>query len=310
MSGEKQIALSIIVTVVGGRGFLQRCLRRLAPQIEGKPIEVIVPYDSTAKSIHQLKTDFPQVIFLDMGVIKTNARPGTQAATHEIYDCRTAKGLNAARGKVLAILQDYGAPDPDWCKQVCEAHGLAYGVVGGAVEHEGRGILNWAVYFFDFGLYQLPLLEGPSSNLTDVNVSYKREILESVHGLWAERYKEVTVNRALANKGVIQWLRPQIVVRQDRGKLLFSQVAIERFYWGRLFGSLRAQEVPFVFRLFYIIVSPAIPLILIWRTAGKVFRDGRYRTRFLQSLPYFVAIALFRSAGEFVGWLTARESSL
>jgi hypothetical protein len=310
VSGENQIALSVVVTVVGGRDFLRRCLSRLAPQIEGKPIEVFVPYDSTANSIHELNKDFPQVIFLDMGVIKTNARPGTQAATHEIYDCRTAKGLTTARGKVLALLQDCGAPDPDWCDQVLEAHRLPHGVIGGAVEHEGRGVLNWAVYFLDFGLYQLPLFEGPSGNLTDVNVSYKREVLDSVNGLWADRYKEATVNRTLAKKGVVQWLRPQIVVRQDCGKLLFSQVAIERFYWGRLLGSLRAQEVPFLFRLFYITLSPAIPLLLIGRTARKVFAARRNRARFLQSLPQFVAIGLFRCAGEFVGWLTARESSL
>ena len=309
MSGENHIALSVVVTVVVGREFLRRCLTRLASQIEGKPIEIIVPYDSTAENIQQLKKDFPQVLFLNIGVIKTNARPGTQAAAHEIYDCRTAKGLKTARGKVLALLQDSGIPDPDWCEQVLQAHRLPHGVIGGAVEHEGMGALNWAVYFLDFGLYQLPLFEGPSGNLTDANVSYKREVLESVNGLWAERYKEVTVNRTLAKKGVVQWLRPQIVVRQDCGELLFSQIAIERFCWGRLFGSLRAQEIRFVLRLFYAILSPAIPLLLIGRTARKVFAARRNRAKFLQSLPQFVAIALFRSAGELVGCLTARESS-
>jgi hypothetical protein len=310
MTRENQIALSVIVTVVGGRRFLRRCLSRLTPQIEGKPIEVIIPYDFTANSICRLKKAFPQVSFLGIGVIKTSARPGTQAAAHEIYDCRTAKGLNIARGRVVAILQDYGVPDPDWCGRVLEAHQLPYGVIGGAVEHEGKGVLNWAAYFLDFGSYQLPLCEGPSENLTDANISYKHAVLELVRGLWAERYKEAAVNSALAKKGIVLWLRPQIVVRQNCGKQSFSQVAIQRFCWGRLFGCIRAQESPFMFRLFYIVISPVIPFILIARIAWKVFAGKRNRFRFIQSFPQVVAMILCRSAGEFVGYMTARESSL
>jgi hypothetical protein len=245
-----------------------------------------------------------------MGVIKTDARPGTQGAAHEIYDRRAAKGLSVARGEILALLQDYGAPSPDWCDQVLEAHRLSYGVIGGAVEHTGRGLLNWAVYFLDFGRYQLPLEEGPTKYLTDVNVSYKRDVLESVRGLWTERYKEVTANWALAKKGVVLWQRPQIVVHQDRGKLQFSELLAERFCWGRLFGSIRTREVPFVVRMYYILVSPAIPLVLLARMARKVFSTGRNRRRFILCLLQVTVMTLSWSLGEFVGYTTGRESSL
>jgi hypothetical protein len=306
---ENQIALSVIVTVVGGSRFVRRCLGRLAPQAAGQPVEILVPCDSTADDVLELQKEFPQVIFPNMGAVPTNAPRGTQAAAHEIYDRRTAAGLKTARGRVLALLQDYGVADPDWCEQVLRAHQLPPGVIGGAVEHFPGRILNWAVYFLDFGSYQLPLPEGPAVNVTDANVSYKREALESVSELWTERYQERAVNSALARRGVSQWLRPQIIVRQDCGRLLFSRVALERFSWGRLFGSLRAQEIPFASRLFYAALSPAIPLLLTWRTAAKVFRGKRNRAWFLGSLPYFVAVASCRSAGELVGCLTGRESS-
>jgi hypothetical protein len=309
MSAESKPILSVIVTIVGGATFLHKCLSRLIPQTEGRNIEVIVPYDSTASEIAELKNVFPQVLFVDMGVAKTDGRPGTQQAAHEIFDRRTAAGLNAARGEILALLQDYGSPDPSWCDRVLEAHRLPYDVIGGAVEHGGKGPLNWAVYFLDFGRYQLPLPEGPTDYLTDVNVSYKRAALESVRHLWAERYKEVTVNWALASKGAVLWQRPQIVVWQDRGTLSFSDLVVERFSWGRLFGCIRTREISPLTRLLYIALSPGIPLVLLARMAKKVFSTGRNRGKFMLALPQFAAMTFFWCLGEFAGYLTGREST-
>lgn len=310
MSAENKPSLSVIVTIVGGMTFLQKCLSRLVPQTEGRSIEVIVPYDSTANGIAQLKSVFPSVVFVDMGTVKTDARPGTQQAAHEMFDRRTAAGLNVARGEILALLQDYGAPDPNWCDQIVEAHRLPYGIIGGAVEHGGKGLLNWAVYFLDFGRFQLPLHEGPSEYLTDVNVSYKRAALESVRDLWADRYKEVTVNWALARQGKVLWQRPQIVVRQDRGTLSFRPLVAERFSWGRLFGCIRTREISPLARFLYITFSPGIPLVLLARIGRKVFGARRNLGRFIVSLPQLAALTVFWCLGEFVGYLTGRESSL
>jgi len=294
---------------VGGPSFLQRCLSHLVTQTENQPIEIIVPYDSTVANIEQIKKGYPQVIFADMGVVRTDAPPGTYAVAHELYDRRTAKGLSLARGEILALLEDYGAPDQDWCDQVIKAHRFPYGVIGGAVEHEGRGALNWAIYFMDFGRYRLPLREGPTDYLTDVNVSYKREGLELVRNLWKDRYNEAIVHWALAKKGVVFWLQPDIVVRQDRGELSFCGVTLERFWWGRLFGRVRRQQGKFVSPLFYSVLSPAIPIVLLGRITRKVLCGRRNLAQFLFSFPATVVFALSWSLGEVVGYVTGRESS-
>ena len=309
MSAEIKPVLSVVVTIVGGTTFTHRCLSSLVPQTVGRNIEVIVPFDSTAHGIDRLRKAFPAVVFADMGVVKTDGRPGSQQAAHEMFDRRTAAGLNAARGEILALLQDYGAPDSNWCDQVIEAHRLPYGVIGGAVEHEGGESLNWAVFFLDFGRHQLPLPEGPAVYLTDVNVSYKRPALESVRDLWAARYKEVTINWALAGKGTVLWQRPQIVVRQNRGQLSFRDLIAERFSWGRLFGCIRSREIAPLTRLLYVILSPGIPLLLLARMARKVFGTRRNRGRFIMALPQLAAMTFIWCSGEFVGYLTGRESS-
>ena len=146
MSAEIKPILSVIITTVGGKPFLQKCLIRLVSQTAGRDIEVIVPYDSTAREIAELKNIFSQVLFVDMGVVKTEGRPGTQQAAHEMFDRRTAAGLNAARGEILALLQDYGSPDPSWCDQLLEAHRLPYDVIGPRPSNMGERDLDWAFF--------------------------------------------------------------------------------------------------------------------------------------------------------------------
>lgn len=211
MAGENEIVLSVIVKIVGGQTFLRRCLDRLVSQIADRPIEVIVPYDATVSDIGECLRDYPGVAFLDMGVVRTHAPHNSRAVAHEMYDRRAAAGLVAAQGEVLAMLEDTAVPASDWCDQVLEAHRLPYGVVGGAVEHAGRGALNWAVYFQDFGRYQLPLREGPTASLTDVNVSYKRQALvsgfrgshrsELFHGPWPHSHTVCILDRCRGDGG-------------------------------------------------------------------------------------------------------------
>jgi hypothetical protein len=148
--------------------------------------------------------------------------------------------------------------------------------------------------------------EGGVRSLTDVNVSYKRRVLYLNKELWAERYNEAIVHWGLIKKGIMLWMRPQMIVRQDRGKLRPVQTARERFAWGRLFGSLRAREISAAGRVAYILLSPGIPFLLISRIGLKQFRGGSSWGQFLRTLPHILAMTLIWSIGEFVGSITAR----
>lgn len=309
MTSAARPELSVVVTTVGGPPFLARTLERLMPQTVDRPIEVLVPFDATLSDLDALRPRFPGVRFIDMGRVVTDAPAGTEGAAHELYDRRTAAGLCASRGRIVALLQDYGAPAPDWCEQVVLAHELPAGVIGGGVEHEGGDALNWAVYFLDFGRYQGPLREGPATYLTDVNVSYKRDALERVRELWRERYKEVTVNWTLAGLGVTLWQRPQMVVYQRRGRLGWKPLIIERFCWGRLFGALRVAQMTRARRALYALGSPAIPLVLLTRMTRTVVTTGRNRLAFIRALPHVAALTICWCAGESLGYLTGRATA-
>jgi hypothetical protein len=307
---EDRIQLSVVVRIVGGPKFLRRCLGALVAETKGRPVEIIVPYDSTTGGIERVAADFPQVIFVEMGVMRGEAQESLPASSHQLYDRRTAAGLQIARGEILALLEDYGVPDPDWCDQLLEAHQSPFGVIGGAVEHSGTAILNWAVYFLDFARYQQPLREGPVEYLSDVNVSYKRPVLESSREVWAERYNEVAVHWELSSNGVILWQRPQVVVREDRGALSFRKAIRERYDWGRVFGSMRTRASSSLRRYLYIGASPLIPAVMLWRTARKVLRGRRNRVELLLAFPIMVVLACAWSVGELAAYLTGTEVSV
>lgn len=302
-----EIPLSVVVRIVGGGAFLERCLSHLVPQAEGKNIELVVPYDSTIADVRKLASKFPQVIFSEMGVAPiSHLNEGT---AHQLYDLRISAGLRAARGRIIACIEDFAIPQDDWCEQILLAHQLEHGVIGGAVEHSGHGALNWAVYFLDFERYALPLPEGPAAYVTDVNVSYKRTVLEATRAKWAERYNEVIVHWAMSAMGVTLWQRPTIVVYQDRGALSLKRVLRERFAWGRVFGFMRIRESSLSTRMGLIIASPLIPFVLLGRALFRVLAKKRHRLAFLSVLPLTAVLVAAWSLGELAAYITGREIS-
>lgn len=302
-----EIKLSVVVRVVGAGLFLERCLAQLVAQAESKHIEIIVPYDSTIAGVRKLAPKFPRVTFWDMGPV--SFPDSNQRTAHLLYDLRTTAGLRLARGRIVASIEDYAIPNPDWCEQILEAHQLEHGVIGGAVEHAGHASLNWALYFLDFERYGLPLPEGPAPYLTDVNVSYKRAALELTQNIWSERYNEVTVHWALTAQGVVLWQRPSIVVSEDRGSLSFKQVLRERFAWGRVFGFMRVQASSPPARIGLILAAPLIPFVLVTRALVRVLVKKRHRLAFLRAFPLTVILAVGWSLGELAAYITGREMS-
>jgi hypothetical protein len=307
IESDSGLSLSIIVTIVSGKKQLIRCLDSLIPQVRNKSIEVIVPCDSLITYIDGIESKFPDVKFLDIGEIKTHSPASSYSAQHEIYDQRTAQGLKAARGKVVGLLHDYGVPGPDWCDRVVSAHKLTHAVIGGAIEHVGKGAVNTAAYYLDFGRYQLPLPEGTAAYLSDVNVTYKKEALNSIKEFWEDRYVEVVVNWKLSEIGETLWLRPDIVVNQDWGGLALKATIKERFAWGRLFASVRIKDRSLGQRLFRILISPLIPFLMLGRIILKASRDGRNRKNLLSCLPQLFLITYAYALGEMAGYTTGHE---
>jgi hypothetical protein len=283
---------------------LAGCLEVLQRQIEAPSMEIIVPYGDT-DGVDALAKRFPDVRFLRVVDPEVTKR---KAGSREHHDVLRARGLAAARGAIVALLEDQGRPEPRWSANILAAHRADAAAIGGAIENGIDRPLNWAVYFCDFAKYQNPLPAGPSRFASDANTCYKRAALESVRTLWQRSFREVVVNGALVAAGKSVLLSPDIVVHQHRSGLELRAALAERFVWGRSYATTRSAMLSRPRRLLYALLSPLLPPVMLSRMARLAWQRGRHVGKFVAAIPLLVLLTCSWSAGECLGYLSSGGS--
>jgi Glycosyl transferase family 2 len=298
--------LSVVVTIVDAGDTLERCLSALSRQQESITCDVIVPWDDTVDGIPAVEKRYPSFQFLAMGHVDTTRLHRSFAGQHELFDRRRSAGLRAARGDVVAILEDRCVPQSDWMQTMVSLHErLPHAVIGGAIENGRDTPLHWAVFLCDFGRYQRPFEAGSRKWVSDVNVGYKRRALDQTRQLWEDRYHETTVHWALMRAGETLFLAPELVVHQVRGPLSLTTLLTERFAWGRVFAYTRAREVSLVKRVGFIALTPLLPLLLLSRQIRQHLSSELGFGPFAAASPYLFLMFIAWSLGEALGYATA-----
>ncbi len=307
-SSSKVPELSIIIVVVSDAKHLEGCLNALSQQVNAPTMEIIVPYDGRDRDIQSLRIQYPKVQFYKV----TNLQPvtGITRRSHEYFDKMRAIGLDLARGGIVALLEDHDRPDKYWSMKMIEAHKGPYAAVGGAIDNGINRPLNWAIYFCDFGPYQNPIKNGPSTSISDVNVSYKQKALHKIRNIWENSYHEPNVHNALLNLGEELWLSPEIVVYQHRENLDFCSALLERYNWGLHYAGFRTQRLTISKRLLCLTLSPVLPFVLLLRKINGVLRKRRCIIPLIRAIPIMMLLLSFWSLGEFIGYLTAKTDNI
>lgn len=298
--------ISVVVTIVSGGDTLRNFLRAMVRQEGGLRLEILVPYDASIPETAAIGREFPGCTFIDMGPLETGRPISTAAGQHELYDYRRAAGLARARGALIGILEDRAPPRADWARTVARLHReLPHGVIGGAIECAPGDLLNWSFYVCDFSRYGLPFESGPRRWVSDVNVSYKRKVIEDTREVWKERFVEALVHWALLERGETLYLSNELVVDYRTPYTSLFGVLPERFHWGRLFGHVRARSVGPAKRLVYALTGPVIPLVLLIRHGRTQARLGNF-PRFLRAAPTIAVLLAGWTSGEVWGYITNR----
>jgi Glycosyl transferase family 2 len=299
-------SLTIVIATVSGKNSLRRCLDTLYPQISGAEAEIIVPFDRYSREVGEIASEFPEVQFYFIEDLGMAASKDVSAHQHRLYDRRRALGLQRARGKVVAMTEDHARPAADWCQQILAAHEQQpYAVIGGAIENAVERPLNRALYYCDFGRYGRPIADDRVEFVSDVNVSYKREALESVRETWQEAYHETNVHWALRKKGEDLFLDERIIVYQERPPISLMCALRERVEWGRVFAETRVKEINFGQRLMFAAGTAYLPLLLLFRAWRNMFRQRLQLKRAAETLPFVVVLLIGWSIGELLGYLCA-----
>ena len=297
------MVLSIVITVVSGRQAIAENLARLYPQVDFESSEVIVPFDKWSSDVGELRSEFPHVSFHlieDLGPAESGKIPSHQ---HRLYDRRRAVGLLLSRGRIIAMTEDHAQPADNWVEQILLAHEQPYDVIGGAIENGVDQVINRAVYICDFGRYGRPFESGPVKYVSDVNLAYKRDALESTRSIWQDAYHETTVHWEMLSKGQTLYLDDRPVVFQKRRKLTMLNALTERVQWGRVFAETRAIRFGLVLRIIYAAGSPLLPPLMLLRGFGHMWRQRLTAGRMISTLPVAFLLLCGWSCGEFVGYL-------
>ena len=301
--------LSVVVVIVSdtmarsaGTSHLAKNLAALTHQVDAPPMEVIVPYHPNTVGMDRLKADFAGVTFEEVGDLRTYTGKG---GSREHHDELRARGLNVARGQIVALLEDHAVPDARWCASIVRAHQTTfaeYAAVGGPLENGVDRPLNWAVYFCDFARYQDPVPEGPSLFASDANVSYKVSVLRAIAPVWRDVFHETAVNAALLARGEKIGLSRGVRVAQHRSDLRLAQALRERFIWGRSYAASRPTAVAPAARARHAAVTPLLPFALTFRVAASVLRKRRHVSELARALPLVVMLFAAWALGELAGY--------
>lgn len=292
IGGERGVPrLSVVVALQQARQPLVACLESLCAQVDpgGTAPELIVVDGSPDGAAAGLVLRYPDVTFLRAS--KARSLP----VLHGI-------GLAAARGDLVAITEAHCTFAPGWAAAAITAHDATESpAIGGAVEPgEGLRSLDWALYFCDYGQFLSPLVMGPTRDLPGNNVVFKRTVLDRGADLDRCGFWKTFVCQQLAAEGWILLAEPGLVVRYHR-RLDLRQLTRRRFLHGRCFGGMRAQRGRPGQRAFYVLTGPLLPWLLLLKLARRVWPKGRYRRRFLLTLPWSIVIVVVWSVGEWVG---------
>ncbi|WP_424831796.1 glycosyltransferase [Ruegeria sp.] len=299
--------LSIVLTIVQGGSYVRDFLEAVRSFDDPPLLDVIIPYDASVADVAQYADDYPEVRFLDLGVIDPIRPITSEAGKHELYDRRRSAGLAAATGDIIGILEDRGLPQSDWARTIVRLYAeTGKNVIGGAIEcMEPVSPLNWAFYVTDFGRYGRPFETGPADWVSDVNLTYSRKALDETQHLWKDRYHEPIVHWHLIEQGEDLWLSNEVVVHHLRPKATFKELLPERFDWGRLFGEIRVRNQSNAKRLMLILAGPLIPPLL-WVRHYKLQASKGRGMRYLKALPYVMLLSTAWTLGEVWGYITKR----
>lgn len=302
--------LSIIITVIEGSRALSRCLEALAQQTRPPSMEVIVPYDETISEIASLAQRFPSVVLVNLGQLVDEKSPHNAFTQHMLFDVRRAGGLRVAKGNLVAMIEDRVRPRTDWAASMMDLHARnPDAVIGGAIDNGADDALRWAVFFADFGRFQPPIEQEDPEYVSDINICYKREALESVRNLWENRYQEPKVNWALRRQGYKLRISAKALVVQERAKIGLWSLVKERFHWGRTFGRIRGQEVSRSKSMAFAVACPLIPFVLFVRHFRRQLAKRRHVREYLKASPALLLLLHCWVFGEFVGYCEAAFGS-
>jgi glycosyltransferase involved in cell wall biosynthesis len=286
----------VVIASIVGAPFIDECLDSLSSQARKLNAQVIVVACGSADYAARIAEEFPWVEVIH--------RPERET----VPDLRR-HGVEAAKGNVVAIIEEHCVAAADWLDQALKAHALGdFGVVGGPVAPDGYTRLrDWVVYFCEYNNYLPPWQEGGAHALGSANIAYSRAVLLKYKDQLGAGYWEASLHPRLWADGVKFHAAAAMVVRH-RGPFDFRYYLQQRYWFSRAFSG--ARRLSLLRRAAYLLASPLLPFLLLARMALRVQNKHCHMDKFILCLPLLMPVLIVYVSGEFVGYLAGPGDAL
>lgn len=281
--------LSIVVASKNAQSTIRQCLDALVEQVQSDAIEILVVDASTDGSAEIARR------FKLINVV--------QADPACLVPVLWKKGIELTSGRSVAFTTTNFIPASNWVAELLALLLSDHAAIGGVFEKlKPDELSQWAIYFLRYAAYQPSISPRPVSQLAADNAVYRRWVFEKYAELMEDGFWEHPVNLRLVADNHSLFLTPALRVSMG----YFSAPGgffRQRFSHGRVFGAERAARVSFPRRIFYILASPFIPLVLLARATLNVLKSSTQPSKFFLSLPWMLFYSLGWASGELSGYL-------
>jgi glycosyltransferase involved in cell wall biosynthesis len=289
-----EIRLSIVIGVHDAEAVIAECLAALDQQPGRELAEIIVADSSTDRTPAIVRERFPSVRLLH--VDEPLALPQLRG-----------RGIAAARGEIVAIIDAYSIVDPGWIEETLKAHDAhAHTAIGGSVDlHQAlrTSLGAWTIYINEYGMFMPPVPHGETWILPGSNIAYKRRALfDDRDEPRFDVFWKTFANWDLEASGQPLLLVPTMGVRLHKPIPFFDYLRT-RIDHGRCFGGMRVASRPLGERLMRAASCPLIPFVLLYRWGRAYVAKGRRLDMFVLTLPLQLVLFATWAAGECVGYL-------
>jgi len=289
--------VSIIIASFSSISHLTKCLKSLQPIANNTEVIVSTIFsDTEVKELQEPKVKF---------VYNDEERYLDSISLQETLVFRLrAKGVQAAKGKVVALIEDHCEAMPNWANAMQSAINSQYCIAGGPVVNSAKsGVYSWALYWSEYASMMPPLPQHNLSYLSAVNSAYHKKALNDCKSIWEEGFYDNEVHDALIKNGAKYCPVKEAGVATNL-PFTFKRALVHLYTGGKRYGNYRGGSnwsIKRILRLFATFLVPSVLLFRVYKLVRK--RQPNLTFTLIKSSPILYLLLCSWSLGEFTGVL-------
>jgi len=217
-------------------------------------------------------------------------------------------GIRKAHSPIVILVEDHAFPEAHWAELLIKDHKEPYAVVGPSMRNANpESLVSRADFYQAYAAWVYPAESKSMESLPAHNSSYKRDILLQFDSQLEDFMEsEHLLHRKLRSMGYKLFLEGRTYTSHVNFVSTVSSWSYwfrKRFYAGRQYASTWSRSWSLAHRLLFVMATPLIPFIRLWRIFGYVKHLER-PSSYPSLLTIMLSGLLAESYGHVFGYIT------